>query len=213
MELELYREAAQAGDAYLERAGSQPDAYLAVGEAFRRGKQFEAAQKALEMGQLRFPDNDKIRRSLAYSYFDGGQILTAARVMEDLALQTPAHRSEAIELYRRAGDIDRALYLNAQVDDQVIKTRQRLSILLDAGRFEEAASLQSRIERLGLLDDQDVCYAMAYVQYRVGEYDAAETLLNLITKPELFDNRVKLTEAINALRRTETESQRTEATE
>ena len=87
-----------------------------------------------------------------------------------------------------------------QVGDQKAKTRQRLGILLQLGRVEQACSLEPRLSRLGLLKDDQVRYALAYAQFRCGDLEQAANRLRGITKPSLFQAATDLRKAIEARR-------------
>ncbi|NJK88460.1 MAG: hypothetical protein HC923_03055 [Myxococcales bacterium] len=90
--------------------------------------------------------------------------------------------------------------MNARVLDQKEKIKQRLSLLLKQESFEEAAALDDRMVRLGLLSDENLIYALAYAHFRVGSFGRAETLLGQISDPELFRKAVALRESIEACR-------------
>ncbi|MCA8925418.1 MAG: hypothetical protein KDD82_26650 [Planctomycetes bacterium] len=200
LELGLYGEASRAGRAYVERAGESLNAYLAWGEALRRSRRHDEAARVLEDARLRYPGEAKPLIALAHAHLSGGRPLAAGYVMEQAARLQPELTSESAELYRRGGDLGRALYLNAQLSDQAAKTRQRLSILLERDELEQAAALAPRLSRLGLLEDDDVRYALAYAHFRTGELDLAEEELKGITKRELFSRATDLRKAIEAER-------------
>jgi hypothetical protein len=88
------------------------------------------------------------------------------------------------------------LYLNSQVTDQAVKTKQRLGILLELNQFEEAASLEKRLSRLDLLDDDKVRYAMAYVAFKTGNFEKARNHLKKINDPALFRSATDLLKAM-----------------
>jgi len=81
-----------------------------------------------------------------------------------------------------------------------VKTRQRLSILVAQHRWEAAWSLSSRIARLGMLEDQDVRYALAYVAFRTERYEASSDHLDHITDGNLLDAVADLRRALAAKR-------------
>lgn len=112
------------------------------------------------------------------------------------ARRDPALASDAAELYRRAGDVGRALMLNAEEPDQPKKLRQRMGLLVELDRFEEAAALEPRLKRQGLLQDEEVAYALAYALYRTGRPDRAEAHLKVVQRPELFESATALREAM-----------------
>ncbi|MEZ6187573.1 MAG: hypothetical protein R3F62_21505 [Planctomycetota bacterium] len=206
LDLGLYGEASLAGRAYVERAGSSLEAYLAWGEALRRSRRYDEAAGVLEDARLRYPGESKPLVALAHAHLGAGRPLAAGYVMEHASRLEPELASESAELFRRGGDLHRALYLNAQLDDQAAKTRQRLSILLQREDLEQAAALEPRLSRLGLLADDDVRYALAYALFRSGELERAEDQLKGITKTELFGRATDLRKAIEAQRAREEET-------
>jgi hypothetical protein len=99
---------------------------------------------------------------------------------------------DAAELFRRGGRPVQALYLNAMVADQQAKIRQRLGLLIELERFEEATLLEPRLSRLGLLEEEAVIYALAYSLVQIGKYSRAEHYLKQIRDPELFRKATEL---------------------
>lgn len=200
LDLGLFKEAEQAGRDYLVRSDRSVAAFLAVGEAFRRYRRHESASKVLEEGRLRYPAEDQLLVTLARTYLDKALYRSAGQILEEVASRDPKYASEAAELYRRSGDLHRALYLNAGLTDQKAKARQRLGLLLEDERYEEAVSLESRLERLTLFEDEDVRYALAFAHFRSGHYDRAEEHLKTLTRPELFKASAELRKAIEVAR-------------
>lgn len=200
LELGLYKDAEQAGREYLQRAGRSMPAHLTLGEALRRYRQFDGSLKTLEEARLRFPSEEQVLVTLARAYLDKGLFRSAAQILEEASAAHPKYASEAAELYRRCGDLHRALYLNAGLSDQKAKARQRLGLLLEAQMFEEAVALEPRLERLGLFDDEDVRYALAFTHFRTGEFGRAEDHLKTLTRPELFKASAELRKAIEVAR-------------
>ncbi|MEZ4458213.1 MAG: hypothetical protein R3E66_00515 [bacterium] len=86
--------------------------------------------------------------------------------------------------------------MNSQVADQVAKFRQRIGILIDMERFEDVVALQERSQRLGLLADDSVRYAIAYASFRTGDFLTCQTLLKGISDPQLFKAATQLRSAI-----------------
>lgn len=200
LELGLNLAAVEAGRDFIEKAGGKPTAYLTLGEALRRSKRFDDALLFLESGRLRYPGDEKLSLALAHAYLDAGKPLAAGRIIEELAALKPKLLSEAAELYRRGGDTRRALYLNAQVGDQKVKTRQRLGILLQNKSWEEAYALAPRLARHQLLGENHVSYALAFASFKAGRYAEARAFLDTVGG-ELFDAAVKLRRAIEVAER------------
>lgn len=200
LELGLTLEAARAGQRYLEVAGETWQAHLTLGEALRRARQPEAAVRVLEAGRLRYPERTELEVALAHAHLDAQRPRAAAGFLESAARQEPRYLAEAAELYRRSGDLRRALYLNAQLPDAKAKTRQRLGLLLEEGALVRACALEPRLSRLELLKDEDTRYALAYAHFRAGNPDAAIAHLRGITRSDLFEAATDLRKAIEAQR-------------
>lgn len=196
LELGLFVAAAAAGEEYLARAGHAPEAYLALGEALRRARRADDAARVLEAARLRAPGHEQVLVALAHAHLDAGRPRAAAVVLEEAARLDAKYQAEAAELFRRAGALDRALYLNASVQDAPAKARQRLGLLLQRAAFDQALALEPRLSRLGLLDDEEVRYALAYACYRAGDLERADLRLRGITRPELFRAATDLRKAI-----------------
>lgn len=194
VELGLYQAAVEAGQTYMAklRDKAQASDYVALALAFGRAGQPEQARLFLERGRLSFPDDLELTQHLAHSYREAGMPLAAAEIMQLGSEQHPELMLDAAELYRQGRAPSRALYMNAQVNDQAQKFKQRASILLDAQRFEEVAALSSRLERLGLFEEQSILYAMAYAKFKVGDFAQAEALIKRISDPTLFEYATQL---------------------
>lgn len=190
--LGLYREAVGLGQALLSRDEAGADDSLMLGEALRRNRQYDEAKRFLEDARLRYPDDTRIVVQLAHAYVDSGLPLAGAELFQRAAALEPDFVVEAAELYRRAGAFERALYMNAQIDDQAKKSRQRVAILLDRQDFETVAAMEDRLRRLGLLEDQAVRYALAYARFQTGDHAGSERLLKGIRDPELFKSATQL---------------------
>lgn len=200
IEMGLTQEAAEQSRRFVNNAEGDPDAYVTIGEALRRGGQIDSAKQVLEMGSLEFPANERIRLALAQAYLDDEQLLSAGHLVEQAAATNFELYHEAAEIYRRAGKLRRALYLNSQVPDEQKKTRQRFNLLLALERYEQAVALEPRLQRIGALEEDSVRYAVAYAQFQIGRYDAAAGHINRISSSEYFGRATQLRQAIETVR-------------
>jgi tetratricopeptide (TPR) repeat protein len=200
LELNLTQEAAAQSLAFLQNAPKEADVYLTIGEALRRGGELDAAVVVLEEARIRFPLHEGIRLVLAQSYLQKGMRRAAAAIIEEAAARNFSLYYEAAELFRQAGEIDRALYLNTQVLDQELKTRQRFNLLLTKARYEEAAALEPRLASLGLTEDENISYSLGYAFYRNGQYDKAVSYIGGISSPDLYRKSIKLRSLIEERR-------------
>jgi predicted Zn-dependent protease len=196
IDLGLFKEAVELGKTYLDLSAATLEDYVAIGNALRASGSLDEAAALLEAAQLRYPQDQMIKKVLAHVYIDRGQLSAAADLLYQAALLDPALLAEAAELYRRSGQIYRALTLNGQLTDQPEKFRQRLAIYLELENFEQAAAMETALYRTGLLQDEDLRYAIAYALFKSGEFDRSETHLAQLTRPDLFRKAAELRRAI-----------------
>lgn len=196
MDMGLFKEAAEQGRDFLARSEGKLEDYVALGNAMRASGELDEAAKLLELAKLRFPADVGVKKVLANTYMDKRQLNSAADLVLEAALLEPALVSEAAELYRRAGRLNRALLLNGQISDQEVKLKQRLALHLELQQFARAAAMETSLRRLGVLEDQDIRYAIAYAQFKTGNFDAAEKHLQTLTRPDLFRKATQLRSAI-----------------
>jgi tetratricopeptide (TPR) repeat protein len=186
IELELYQEAIAAGREYLSKSEGRLSDYIAIGSALRRGLQIEDALVFLESARLKYPDEERVLVELANTYIRKGDLFTAADLFERASFTKPEFLHQAAELYRMTGNHYRALSLNARVDDQKVKLKQRLSILIDMEQYDLALAMRPALSRHDMLSDEDIRYAIAYCAYMTGNFEVAETDLRKLTRPDLF---------------------------
>lgn len=192
VELGLYQEAVRLGREYLQRSKATAADYIALGNALRLSKEYQEALNILEIARLQFPHDEMVAKLLAHTYLDQGKLNSAAFILEQAGLLNPNLQAEAAEIYRRAGRFHKALTLNESISDQKVKFKQRLSILLALKQFERAANMESSLYRTGLLDDQDVRYALAYALFSSGRFTKANKHLDHLKNAELFRKGTEL---------------------
>ncbi|SFE18984.1 lipopolysaccharide assembly protein LapB [Nitrosomonas sp. Nm166] len=192
VELGLYQEAVRLGREYLQRSKASAADYVAFGNALRLSKEYQEALNILEIARLQFPQDEMVAKLLAHTYLDQGKLNSAAFILEQAALLNPSLQAEAAEIYRRAGRLHKALTLNESISDQKIKLKQRLSILLALKQFERAANMESGLYRNGLLEDQDVRYALAYALFSNRRFAEANKHLDHLKNAELFRKGTEL---------------------
>jgi tetratricopeptide (TPR) repeat protein len=196
VDLGLFKEAVVEGKQYLATTAGKLEDYVALGNALRASGELEEAARLLEYALLLFPESPEARKVLAHVYIERDQPSAAAEILHQAALLDPTLLSEAAELYRRAGQPYRALILNSQLSDQPEKLRQRLALYLQLESFEQAAAMELPLKRVGLLDDEDLRYAIAYALFKTGEFTAAEQHLAVLNRPDLFRKAAELRRAI-----------------
>jgi tetratricopeptide (TPR) repeat protein len=196
VDLGLYKEAVVQGRQYLQQSEGSLEDYVALGNALRASGELDEAAAFLEEAQLIFPNSADVKKVLAHVYIERGEMGAAADLLYKAALLEPKLLAEAAELYRRAGQTNRALTINSRLSDQPEKFRQRLALYLELHNYEQAAAMELPLRRVGLLEDEDLRYAVAYAQFKTGEFDAAEQNLAALNRPDLFRKAAELRRAI-----------------
>ena len=201
LELELNQEAAEISKKYISLlSDDDAESYISISQALLRAGEKDEAVFIMEMARLRFRDNQRVRLGLAQVYAQSEKLYTAASLVEEAALYDPDLYVQSAELYRRAGKLDRALYLNSLVTDQKQKIEQRFNIFLDQRKFENAYALEERMRRYGSFEDDAYGYAFAYVLFQLQKYDEAVTYLNAITSATIFRDATQLRQAIEIMK-------------
>ena len=188
----LYQAAlALAQDVLARSSGDVSDA-LAIGNALIQAGQSAEASALLEEAMLLAPDDATVAKLLAQSYLVQDMPLAAAEVLRRGAYHSPDLLVEAAELFRQVGRLNEALLLNGQALDQPKKLKQRLAILIGLSRFEQAAAMENDLKRVGLFDDEDIRYALAYAHFKAGDYPASRAQLIFLESPENFRKATEL---------------------
>jgi len=196
VKLGLYQELARKSAKFVDRDDIEPQDLAAIADSLREVRRLDEAQRILEAARLRFPDETVLDLALGAVLLDKEQTLAAAMLYESVARLEPEKLVEAAELFRRAGRLERALYLNARIADQKQKMRQRLQIMLQMERYESIAAMEVRLSRLGLLDDEQIRYALAYGYFELRDFDAALRHIRQLQSAEVFENGIQLRKAI-----------------
>lgn len=192
IELGLFEKAMDYAKNYLAAGKIKADDYLSFASAFRKNGATDKAIYVLETAKANYPDDETIIIELAHSYLEQERIITAAKLFEEASIRKNKYSQEASELFRRGKQLYHALYLNTKINDQKEKLKQRLAIFLEFGDYERAAAMKEALSRVGLLEDEDIKYALAYSQYEVGDFANAENNLRVLTRPDLFKKATEL---------------------
>jgi tetratricopeptide (TPR) repeat protein len=192
VELGLFREAVEVGRVYLAGEDVDSRAYVLLAEALRQAGETREAIELLEAARLRFPGTEDVLVQLAGTWLAHGEPSAAGVLLQEATELDAKFALESAECFRQAGEIDRALYMNGLVVDAEEKVRQRLGLLIESERFEQALSLEARLARHGLADDSGVAYALAYARFMTGDYRGAERWLTRITDNKVFEAATQL---------------------
>jgi len=192
IELGLYQEASVLAASFVDgRNDVEVDDYLAFGQALLASGQTQVAQNFLERANLRFQNDPRVTTQLARTLLANSMPIAAGELLQRVAV-ADEELLESAEMFRRGEALDRALYMNSQVVNQRSKLRQRVGILTDRQDFEGVAAMEERLERVGVLDDQNVVYGVAYARFQIADYQGAERLLKRISDASLFESATRL---------------------
>ncbi len=185
-DLKLYQAAINASKIYMQKAGSGAKEYIALAQMLIGGEQIDEAIKLLEEAKLLFPKEAKIAVLLGHMYLKKDMKQSAAHLFEVSSYYDLIYLKDAVEMHRRANNRVHALYLNAQNPDKVEKLKQKVAIYIDSGEFKKVTGLHKALDRYGMLQDDNLRYALAYSYYMAGDFSMAEMHLKKITDNELF---------------------------
>lgn len=192
IELGLFQEAVDLGQRYIKDHDASVNDYVSLGDALRRSGKPENALKFLELARLTYPGEKNVYLAMAHAYMDMGDDYAAASMLEEGGNFHNKLFKDTAELYKKVGDYQRAIFNNARILDQKDKLKQRVALLLELGNFDEVLSMKDQLYRVQLLDEDEFQYVMAYSQFKVGRYAAAEDRLEKITSPKMFRKATEL---------------------
>lgn len=198
IQMGLFKEASVLGATYLSSTDAESRDYIAIGEALRRSGEPVAALKFLELARFKFNREKDLYLAMVQAYMDLDQFYTAAQLMEEAGRLDSALLIDAAELYRRSGHADRALYINSQINDQKEKLKQRLMLLLEPGYYDRIITIRDDLYRTGLLEDQNIKYAVGYAYFQTGDYEKTEELLQEITDTNLLRKAAELRKSMES---------------
>ena len=190
--LELYQAALEDAQIYLKNAKANETILLNFINALRRSGQTDKAILLAEEANLRYPGSAKVTVMLAHLYIDKEMIVPAAELFNEASIKDGKFTNESAEMFRRARDYVMALLKNTQMLDTKEKYKQRIAIFLEFRDYERIIVTRKAMERSGLMEDENMRYALAYAYYMVGEFDQTEALLETLTQPDLFAKAVEL---------------------
>ncbi len=191
-EMGLYQEAMTLGSDYFQHFNPEAQDSIAFAQTLLAGGQVDQAISLLETARLRFADSIKVKQVLAHAYLKQKRYHSAADLLEEAAQGDSALIADAAELRRKSRQPQRALYLNTLVREQDKKLKQRLALLIESGRFSEAVQMDAALKRVGLLDNQEILYALAYANFKLARFPQAQRYLEGINRSDLFNKVVEL---------------------
>jgi tetratricopeptide (TPR) repeat protein len=194
VELELYHQAIIKSDELIRHKGITAGDVLAVAHALRSAGQYYQVITLLERARMYHPQSDRLSELLAHTYLTVNKPFTAGMLFGALAQRDAKYAYETAQAYKSARRFVRALAANTKVPAADKRFKQRLSILVDDGRFFEVGAMEKTLERLDLLKDDEIRYALAYAHFKSASGKRAKHHLNAIED-------AKMLEQVSALRR------------
>ncbi|MEA1953694.1 MAG: hypothetical protein U9O24_04830 [Campylobacterota bacterium] len=185
-ELKLYQASIKAAKAYMKKVPANAQEYISLAQMLMGAGESIEAIKILEEAKMLFPTSAKVHILLGHYYNQKDMPYTTAHLFEQGSYYDSKYLKEAAEMYRRAGALSHALYLNSMMRDNAEKTKQKVAIFVNRGEFEKIIGLKDALDRYGLLKDDNMRYALAYAYYVVKDYDKSEIHLKKIEDDALF---------------------------
>lgn len=168
----------------------------------REKQQVRLAIAPLEWAKLKWPQSTEVLMELAYCYLKEEKELAAAMLLEAAARSKPELASEAVELLRHARKPFRAEVLLSLIQDESKELRQRVGIYLGKERYDLVAYLSGRLSQAGLLQDEELRYALAYSFYVLGDFEKAQWHLSKIAREDLFAKALEIRKSMEDCRET-----------
>ncbi|MBD3792360.1 MAG: hypothetical protein IE918_09520 [Campylobacterales bacterium] len=193
---EEYINAVHALDAAGEKGRASASLFTLRAECYWKAGQHGSAIDALSRGAKLFPEDETLLKQKFY-YFAPH---ITADLFEKGSFYDEKYLKEAAEMHRRNGALAHALYLNSMMKDKEEKTKQKVAIYIGKGEFEKIIGLKDALDRYGLLQNDNMRYALAYSYYMVKEYESAEAHLKKIEDDELFSKATVIRKNIEKCR-------------
>jgi len=165
---------------------------------YRLKKDLVTAAILGELARLKEPGNEEIAKELARTYIEKQEILSAAQVVESLALKKSKFMAEASELWRKAGYPVHAERLALEISDPMKSLQQKIILALEAKNFLRISQLAPLVQRTELKSNEEVQYTLAYTHFMLGKFIKAEKYLGSITRKDLLKKALSLRETIQS---------------
>jgi tetratricopeptide (TPR) repeat protein len=163
---------------------------------YRLKKDLKTASVIVELARMKDSSHEEIAKEAARIHVESGNLLAAAQIFENLAIQNPKYYPEASELWRKAGSIKTAERLAYMIRDEDKALTQKITLALEGQDFNRIAGLGKQILRSELKTNEDILYTMAYSHFMLGEFKQVELFLKNITRPDLFKKALTLRETM-----------------
>ena len=147
---------------------------------------------------LMHPYNPDLLKLHAHLLRKNRRVHNAAQIMERAAHLEPKNYHAAAALWLEAGSIEKSRYLNHLIKDRKTQVRMRLALFLQEGRFTEAYSLKEGLNRMGLYQDDEIRYGLAFAAFQMGRPGLVKKHLQGITNDRVFKQATRLLQMLNS---------------
>lgn len=193
----LFNVAKQMSLEWLAVMSKQGADFLTVADLFQKSGDGEGRLAVLEMGRVKYPLDVDINLNLNQIYYEKGMVLAVEEGFSRAALVDGKYAYHAAEINRQAGRYERSQFFNAAIPDEKERLKQKLAIYVDKGEFALIASMEPALQRMSLIHDDEVRYALAYSLVRSGNYERPLMYLSKITNKDLLEKTVILRNALS----------------
>jgi predicted Zn-dependent protease len=192
----------------LSVSASPVEERLWLARALTESKDLQGAAAVLELAHLQVRSggssappglHQDIAAQLAWTYAQLGNSASAGRLLDPVYLGSARYAFESADQYRIAGDFLAALRANRYVSDFERRANQRIVILVEAGRPEEATAFALGLPDPEVLDDSGL-FALSYGLHVTGRRDLARDTLQRIVSPASLPGYDALKERLGSLK-------------
>jgi tetratricopeptide (TPR) repeat protein len=146
----------------------------------------------LELAMARFPNKAALHVLHGIIFDKQGDARRAAEALTRAASLDPSFAHDAALLLARAGELELALTYNSMVLDRTKKLEQRAILYLQQRDYNRLAALEKPLAAAGLLQRDDLRYALAFAHHQNGQLRQADSLLGGIADSKIFERATQL---------------------
>ncbi|MFZ9001528.1 MAG: tetratricopeptide repeat protein [Bacteriovoracaceae bacterium] len=168
---------------------------LEMAALFKNSKQYDEAILLTEITRLKNPEDKRVLVELGENYLKKKDILSSANLFEQASAFDSKYYMEASELYRMNKSFFKSLALNRYISNSKKKLRGLFTLFIENELYEQASLLSTGLSRVGLLQNDEISYGLAYSYFKTGDFLSANRYLKKIGSSDLF-------EKANVLRKT-----------
>jgi hypothetical protein len=191
LKLNLPAQAAKLAFAQLELAKNAAEA-LMLAETLEAGGAKNDAALILEAARLRFPLEPDLSLALGPYYHGKQWRRSTAQAFDRALIAKPEYAEHAAEMHRQYGGIEVSQERNIRIGSERTRVRQKIALAVERERWDLVGAMEANARRVGLTDDDEVNYALAYSLIRSGIQTRAKTYLDKIKDPSMLEKSAKL---------------------